>query len=207
MVAGKAKRKSSAHRPRVIGEGPRPEPPRVGRRLKALRQHQRLSLEALSRRAGVSKSMLSQIERNKANPTVAVVWRLAAALRVTLTEILGTGEPEVAAIRVSAGYATPTLSSPDGRCELRILGPVELAGRHEWYELVMQGGGVLASEAHAAHAREHLTVLEGTLEIKSGTHNVGVKAGDTARYGADVPHSIRNTGTGIARALLVVLEG
>ena len=52
------------------------EPPRVGDTLAALRQARALSLDELSRLAGVSKSMLSQIERAQANPTVAVVWRL-----------------------------------------------------------------------------------------------------------------------------------
>ena len=56
------------------------EPPRVGDMLAALRQARALSLDELSRLAGVSKSMLSQIERAQANPTVAVVWRLANAL-------------------------------------------------------------------------------------------------------------------------------
>ena len=65
------------------------EPPKVGATLQSLRQAQGLSLDELSRRAGVSKSMLSQIERNQANPTVAVVWRLANALRVELGELLG----------------------------------------------------------------------------------------------------------------------
>ena len=65
------------------------EPPKVGATLQNLRQAQGLSLDELSRRAGVSKSMLSQIERNQANPTVAVVWRLANALGVEMTELLG----------------------------------------------------------------------------------------------------------------------
>ena len=56
---------------------PSPQPPRVGSALARLRQLHSLSLDELSRQSGVSKSMLSQIERGQANPTVAVVWRLA----------------------------------------------------------------------------------------------------------------------------------
>ena len=211
--------KSSRRKPRVASkqqpaplaaalrsdaEGAAAGPPRVGRKLKTLRQKQGLSLEALSRRAGVSKSMLSQVERNKTNPTVAVVWRLAAALRVSLTDILSAHDAQGAMIRLLSGYATPTLSSPDGKCELRILGPVELAGHHEWYELVVRPSGLLDSEAHAAQAREQLTVLEGMLEVRAGAQTQSLRAGDTARYPADVPHSIRNPGPRLARALLVV---
>ena len=57
----------------------KPRPPQVGVALAALREQRSLSLDDLSRQAGVSKSMLSQIERGQANPTVAVVWRLATA--------------------------------------------------------------------------------------------------------------------------------
>ena len=64
------------------------EPPRVGATLQSLRQAQGLSLDELSRRAGVSKSMLSQIERAQANPSVAVVWRLAQALHDDLGQYL-----------------------------------------------------------------------------------------------------------------------
>ena len=54
-----------------------------GATLQKLRLARGLTLDDLSRAAGVSKSMLSQIEREKTNPTIAVAWRLANALGVT----------------------------------------------------------------------------------------------------------------------------
>jgi hypothetical protein len=47
---------------------------------------------------------------------------------------------------VVPAHAVP-LKSPDARCELRILGPIDLAGRFEWYELSIQPGGVLVGAA------------------------------------------------------------
>ena len=183
------------------------EPPRVGAALQALRSSRGLSLDDLSKRAGVSKSMLSQIERNQANPTVAVVWRLANALGVPLAELLGGGDkPAAPTISTVAAHATPSLRTPDGLCELRILGPIELAGQFEWYELTVQPGGALESEAHEPGSREHLSVLGGTLEVRSADAVTKLKAGDTARYAVDQSHSIRNTGRSVAQALLVVLH-
>nr|WP_316639239.1 XRE family transcriptional regulator [uncultured Roseateles sp.] len=182
------------------------EPPRVGATLQALRQAQGLSLDELSRRAGVSKSMLSQIERNQANPTVAVVWRLANALRVELSELLGGERPAAPAIEMVAAHATPSMSSPDGLCQLRILGPIDLAGQFEWYELTVQPGGALESAAHEPGSREHLSVLSGSLEVSAASSVQKLKAGETARYGADGAHAIRNTGKAAATALLVVLH-
>ena len=183
------------------------EPPRVGQTLQTLRQEQGLSLDELSRRAGVSKSMLSQIERNQANPTVAVVWRLATALGVDVGELLRAGPPTPPpAIVTVPSHGTPSLRSPDGRCELRILGPIELAGQFEWYELTVQPGGALESQPHEPGSREHLSVLSGVLEVAAGSETSRLKPGETARYAVDLPHSIRNPGKGVAQAMLVVLH-
>src|SRR6478752_1498353 len=165
-----------------------PEPPRVGLTLQGLRQAQGLSLDELSRRAGVSKSMLSQIERNQANPTVAVVWRLANALRVELSELLGGERVAAPAIETVPAHATPAMSSPDGLCRLRILGPIDLAGQFEWYELSIQPGGALESAAHEPGSREHLSVLGGELEVTAGGSLQSLKTGETARYAVDGPH-------------------
>src|SRR4051812_43950126 len=183
------------------------EPPRVGNTLAELRQLRALSLDELSRLAGVSKSMLSQIERNQANPTVAVVWRLANALGVPLGQLLDGERPALPSITTVAGHATPSLRSPDGKCELRILGPIELAGQFEWYELTVQPGGRLESEAHEPGSREHLTVLgDGSLEVRSGADVSTLQANETARYVVDVPHAISNPGTSVVRALMVVVH-
>lgn len=181
--------------------------PRVGDTLAALRQSQSLSLDELSRRAGVSKSMLSQIERAQTNPTVAVIWRLSNALGVSMGDLLGgiprPGEPSIAVVPV---HATPSLRSPDGLCELRILGPIELAGQFEWYALALQVGGALQSQAHERGTREHLTALTGLLEVSAGDERKRLKHGETARYAVDRPHTIHNVGKTPASAWLVVVH-
>lgn len=184
------------------------QPPAVGQALAALREQQGLSLDELSRRAGVSKSMLSQIERAQANPTVAVVWRLANALGVPLAELLQAAPPAAAApaITLVAAHQTPTLRGNDGGCELRILGPIELAGQFEWYALNLQPGAELVSEAHEPGTQEHLSVYSGQINVVSGEHVAQPSAGQTVRYAADQPHALRNRGTKPATALLVVVH-
>ena len=181
------------------------QPPRIGAALASLRETRALSMDALSKRSGVSKSMLSQIERQRANPTVAVVWRLANALGVPLTQLLGSIDAgDSAAIQPVRGPSVPVMRSKDGKCELRVVSPVELAGRFEWYQLIMQPGGVLASEAHTAGTREHLTVVAGRIEVRSGNRQALGAALDTLRYPADVAHQLRNVGRSRATGLLIV---
>jgi transcriptional regulator with XRE-family HTH domain len=180
----------------------------VGQTLAQLREQYGLSLDDLSRRAGVSKSMLSQIERAQANPTVAVVWRLANALGVPIADLLsGPAGPAAPAIDLVSPQATPTLGQAGSGATLRILGPIDLAGRFEWYELAIAPGGALVSQAHEPGSREHLTVQSGQLEVTAGEAVQRVKAGETARYAVDQPHAIRNNGRTTATAVLAVVHG
>jgi transcriptional regulator with XRE-family HTH domain len=181
-------------------------PPEVGATLQRLRLERGLTLEDLSRIAGVSKSMLSQIEREKANPTIAITWRLANALGVGIGELLAAEPRDVDTIRVLEAHETPTLPGNHAGYTLRILGPMELAGKYEWYELTLAPGGELASQAHDPGTSEHLTVLHGTLEVEVGSSLRKVKMGGTARYAADQNHAIRNVGKTEAKGLLVVVH-
>jgi transcriptional regulator with XRE-family HTH domain len=181
-------------------------PPEVGATLQRLRLERGLTLEDLSRIAGVSKSMLSQIEREKANPTIAITWRLANALGVGIGQLLSAEPRDVDTIRVVEAHETPTLPGNHAGYTLRILGPMELAGKYEWYELTLAPGGELASQAHDPGTNEHLTVLHGTLEVEVGSSVRKVKMGGTARYPADQDHAIRNVGKTEAKGLLVVVH-
>jgi transcriptional regulator with XRE-family HTH domain len=181
-------------------------PPEVGATLQRLRLARGLTLEDLSRIAGVSKSMLSQIEREKANPTIAITWRLANALGVAIGELLSGATRDVETIRVVDAHETPTLPGNHAGYVLRILGPMEMAGKYEWYELTLAAGGELASQAHDPGTSEHLTVLHGAVEVEVGTSKKKVKMGGTARYPADQNHLIRNAGKTEAKALLVVVH-
>jgi XRE family transcriptional regulator, regulator of sulfur utilization len=179
-------------------------PPEVGAALQKQRQKRGLTLDDLSRAAGVSKSMLSQIEREKANPTIAVAWRLANALGIGIEELLSSESREVEAIHVLEPHETPTLPGLHAGYVLRILGPMELAGKYEWYELTLAPEGALVSNPHDPGTTEYLTLLHGAVEVEVDGMKKKLKAGGTARYQADKNHAIRNSGKTEAKALLVV---
>ncbi len=174
--------------------------------LQKLRLKRGLTLDDLSRAAGVSKSMLSQIEHEKANPTIAVAWRLANALGVGIEELLSSETKEVEAIHVLEPHETPTLPGSHAGYMLRILGPMELAGKYEWYELTLAPEGALVSNPHDPGTTEYLTLLHGTVEVEVDGIKKKLKAGGTARYQADKNHAIRNAGKAESKALLVVIH-
>src|SRR5450631_4578801 len=89
----------------------------LGKTVRRLRKAYNLSLADLSEQSGVAKSIISQIERNETNPTLATIWRLAQALDVSIDRVLQTAEDEPFVEKSSRGD-TPILVSDDGKCRL-----------------------------------------------------------------------------------------
>ena len=176
---------------------------RLPARLKEARRAQGLSLDAVARLSGVSRSMVSQIERGESSPTISTLWNLTRALQVDFAGLLDAGG--AGGVEVLRSGDVPTIDNRGRNCRLRILSPPEEAGRHEVYDLRLGANGALISDPHRRGAREHLTVIEGRIEVRSGTATEVVAAGDTARYAADLPHGLTATG-GPARAFLVVQD-
>ena len=174
---------------------------RLATALKAARKSKGLSLDAVARLSGVSRSMVSQIERGESSPTVATLWNLTQALQVDFAGLLeGKTAPGIEVIRADAA---PTIDGRGQGVRIRILSPAEEAGHHEVYDLTFAPGGALVSDPHSPGCREHLTVLQGTVTVRSGEDGQTLALGDTARYLADRPHSIR-AGDAPARAILIV---
>lgn len=171
-------------------------------RLKEARRAQGLSLEAVSNLSGVSRSMVSQIERGESSPTIATLWNLTRALQVDfagLLEAQGTKDQ----IDVLRSQDVPKIENMGQGCRIRILSPPEDAGGHEVYDIRFDKGGDLSSSPHTRGTAEHLTILDGDVRVRSGEAEMQLTAGDTARYAADVPHAIVSE-NGPARVFLIV---
>ena len=171
-------------------------------RLKEARRVQGLSLDAVAKLSGVSRSMVSQIERGESSPTIATLWNLTRALQVDFAGLLD-ATPTADQIEVLRSDQVPTIDNMGEGCRILILSPPEQAGLNEVYELRLSPGGTLDSQPHTRGTREHLTVVEGYLVVSSGDATEEFSAGDTGRYAADVEHRI-TAPDGPARAFLVV---
>ncbi len=173
-------------------------------RLKEARKSQGLSLDAVANLSGVSRSMVSQIERGESSPTIATLWNLTRALNVDFAGLMEHGE-QGDKIDVLYANEVPKIESMGKGCRIAILSPPEAAGGHEVYDISFQEGGFLKSKPHARGAAEQLTVLEGRVQITSGTACSELAQGDTARYAADVPHEIMAL-DGPCRVFLIVMS-
>ena len=195
----------SSRRARKDGERPEIDAaPGIGKTIQRLRKAYNMSLGDLSEQSGVAKSIISQIERNETNPTIATVWRLSRALDVTMSEVLK-ADTRPNFLQHQTRYDIPILESQDGLCRLAIFGPLDLVEYMQWYDFTAEPSGVLESEPHQPGCSEHLYILEGEIEVTCNGEVKTAKAGEALRYRGDRPHRLRNTGETPARATMIMV--
>lgn len=170
----------------------------LGIQLRRARLIAGLTLLQLAQKAGCSESLISKLEHGAANPSLAMLHRLAVAL--------GTNIAELTSVEMPGG-------GPVVRYGER---PVIKAGEISLERLVLpKRGGLLqanihilepgaASDGTIVHAGEEVGyVLEGSIELRLGEAHYLLDAGDAFTFSSQVPHGYRNTGTTTARVLWV----
>ena len=176
----------------------------LGKTIQRLRKAYNLSLSELAEQSGVAKSIISQIERNETNPTLATIWRLSQALDVSIERVLSSGDDEPFIDKTTKGD-TPILMSDDGKVRLGIIGWIKTVEWLQWYDVQAEPGGVLDSDAHQRGSIECLSVIEGEFEVEVGDQVQRAKAGETLRYRCDRPHSVRCVAATPSHATMVCI--
>ncbi|MFS8038001.1 helix-turn-helix domain-containing protein [Xanthobacter sp. AM11] len=176
----------------------------LGKTIQRLRKAYNLSLSDLAEQSGVAKSIISQIERNETNPTLATVWRLSQALDMTVERVLAS-EDDTPFLEKLSRADTPILVSEDGLVRLSIIGWIKTVEWLQYYEMRAEPGGELDSDGHQRGSVECLTVVSGTVAVEVSGVTETVKEGETVRYRCDRRHVIRNRGPVPAHAFMVCL--
>jgi XRE family transcriptional regulator, regulator of sulfur utilization len=164
----------------------------LGSRVRGLRLGRGLSLEALAGRAGVSRSMLSAVERGGKVPTVLVLDRIATALDTSIARLLGEERPaRVVVLR----HAVQDVARDPSGWERRILSPVLPGIEFELMRTTI-GPGVDAGTfaPHARGSREYLAMERGTLQLTIDGAPYTLRAGDSIYYAGDCHHQFVNPG-------------
>lgn len=172
-------------------------------RVTELRKKNKLTLDQLAAASGVSRSMLSQIERGQANPTLAVTFRIAQAFGISIGELVD--QPWAATpIEVVHGDDSNNLFRSDDECQIRTLSPLHMEKNIEFYELRLAPKAQLNSAPHYEGTKELLTVASGAARVISGDTERNLTKGDSAHYRADLQHTIENSGKNELVCYLVV---
>jgi transcriptional regulator with XRE-family HTH domain len=179
----------------------------VGPRVRALREAEGLSLRDLAERSGVSAPMLSQVERGETSPTLQVAARIAAGLRLRLSQLLRLDE-----------QGTVSIVRPDerraggaGGHRYEILTPPLPGQRAEVSRHVLAPGAATGGPGdppmHEPGARETAVVEHGALRLLIDGAEHELAAGDCVTFDADLPHHFENDGEEEAVLLAIVSAG
>jgi transcriptional regulator with XRE-family HTH domain len=170
--------------------------------LQAARQARGLSGGALADRSGVSRAMISKVERGETQPTAALLARLAAALGMTLSELVARAEQDQR--RVARKADQPTWTDPDTGYVRRAVSPVA-GGPLELVEVELPAGAEVASPAEAYVLAHHqIWVLDGRLTFREGDTVHRLEAGDCLQLGTPQPCAYVNESGATCRYLVVL---
>jgi transcriptional regulator with XRE-family HTH domain len=168
---------------------------RIAARVRELRAARGLSLDALAAKSGVSRSMISLIERGESSPTAAVLDKLAAGLGVVLAALFDAP----AAARAHAGPVArrddqPTWRDPASGYIRRNVTPQAVVQPMQIVEVRFPPGGRVAFEngARGALVYQQVWVLEGTIDVTLGTEQHRLRAGDCMAMQLDQPTMFHN---------------
>ncbi len=162
-------------------------------RFKELREGRRWSLREAADKTGVSKSMLSKIERGLTSPTATVLGKLAEGFGISISQLVGGEQSNGDVVRVPYGEQ-PVFRVPTTGFERRSLSPLSI--QNSGVDFVVnilppaQSSGTFPP--HRAGVEETLAVASGRLRLRLGDEQYDLKAGDAIFYRAHVPHRFDN---------------
>lgn len=181
---------------------------RIAARVRELRAKHGVSLDELARRSGVSRSMISVIERGESSPTAVVLDKLAAGLGVPLASMFD-AEPSVKKSKPSpvARYADqPQWNDPASGYKRRKVSPTGVGQRFEIVEIRFPAGGRIAFEGHSKNRafEQQVWVLAGEMKITVGKTTHHLQKGDCLAMPVYEPTMFHNPGRSTARYAVVV---
>src|SRR5262245_25955913 len=165
---------------------------RIAARVRQLRVEHGMTLEALAERSGVSRSMISLIERGETSPTAVLLEKLAASLNVTLAALFdapaGTTDP------VARRDGQPLWRDPGSGYVRRNVSPSSFQSPIRIVEVVFPAGAYVAYEttAHKPLTHQQIWVLRGEIEVTVGDDHFVLGAGDCLALVLDRPIAYRN---------------
>ena len=173
----------------------------LARNLVSLRGARGLSQVDLGKKAGLPRSTIANLESGDANPSLAVLVKVARALDAPIDELLAAPREKV---RRYAHAELPELRRAGRGVSMRpiVVGP----SPHEVMAIVtFERGGVMPGLPHLPGTREFFTLMEGHLAIIVAGEKHELRAGELLAFPGNVPHGYQNLHKGTSRGVSVVL--
>jgi transcriptional regulator with XRE-family HTH domain len=163
----------------------------VAQNIKSAREQRSLTLEEASSLTGVSKSMLSQIEKGVSNPTISVLWKIADGYKIPFSALLNNNSREASVVKLSD--VMPVKNETEGFVNYPVF-PYDGEKKFEAHYVTAAPGALQESEAHLPGTEEYITVFSGAVTITVEEKTYQLPAGYSLHFMADRPHSYQNFG-------------
>ena len=173
----------------------------VAENIKRIRKSKKLSMERLAAESGVSRSMLGQIERGEANPSVAILGKLAKALKVPAEVLLENDDFE--SLLLSRELDNKPQRLDGGKALLRRSFPYDDDTRQESFFLDLYISAKYEPEPSVPGCVCYATVMSGTVSLTAEDQPFQLLERDALRFAADRPYHFVNMTNSTARLLLV----
>jgi transcriptional regulator with XRE-family HTH domain len=172
---------------------------RLGANIGHLREGRGLTQQQMAKLAGVPRATWAHLESGNANPTLFVLHRAAAALQVTMEELIRAPRP---AVKHFPASAVPVRTR--GSVAIRKLLPDPIPGM-EIDRMELPVGARLVGIPHVPGTTEYLTCERGTLVLVASGESWTLAQGDVVVFRGDQRHSYSNPGDRIAVGYSVVV--
>ncbi|MCX7028375.1 MAG: XRE family transcriptional regulator [Spirochaetes bacterium] len=178
---------------------------RFGDKIRTVRERRSTTLREVAEKAGVSESLVSQIERNKVSPAIDTLLAIADALDIDL-EYLFSDYKKERAIRIVRSGERQVISRPGVVYErFAPLDSLPSGGQGiEAYKLELEPGASTGNDEYGHEGSELGVIVEGRAELAVGTEKYLLEPGDSASCASDYPHKLRNAGDGPLRVFWVI---
>lgn len=161
---------------------------RLAKNIKQLREARGLTQQQLAKLAGVPRATWAHLESGAANPTLNVLHRAAAALQISIEEMLSAPR---ATCQLYTRDTLPTRSP--GQAVVRKLLPDPIPGM-EIERIEISPGGRMTGIPHTPGTREYLTCEMGQIQLVVSGERFSLREGDVAVFRGDQRHSYHNPG-------------
>lgn len=180
---------------------------RIAARVRQLRAHAGLSLDALAAASGVSRSALSLIERAQSSPTAVVLDRIAVALGVPLASLFDGPAAPAPASPLARRAEQPVWQDPASGYVRRAVSPVGYPSPIQIVEVEFPPGATVAYEAALRErtVHEQLWVLQGRIDFTVGHQTHHLAQGDCLALQLDQPNRFHNPTRQTARYAVVLV--
>jgi len=168
--------------------------------LKTIRREKGMSMDEVAEQTGVSKSMLGQIERGEANPTIGTLGKIVSGLRVDLADLTRT--PGIGVYQVNRKKLIPSKEVP-GHYAVYTYFPFEKNRLFEIYEIEIEPGACYVSGAHGQGTNEYIVVHTGELTLEINNSSYQVKKEDAISFETAMEHTYWNNGNEKLKFIIV----